>query len=77
MALRLAPLTLTSEPYQADLPAYANVLLDLLCGGSSLSVRDDEVEEAWRIVDPVVEAWRDDRVPMRDYPAGSEGPPRL
>jgi glucose-6-phosphate 1-dehydrogenase len=77
IALRLAPLTLSSEPYRSELPAYAEVLLDLLGGGSSLSVRDDEVEEAWRIVDPVVAAWHDDRVPMRDYAAGSNGPPRL
>jgi glucose-6-phosphate 1-dehydrogenase len=60
-----------------DATAYPSVLLDLLSGGNSLSVRGDEAEEAWRIVDPVLDAWRDDRVPMRDYAAGSDGPPRL
>jgi glucose-6-phosphate 1-dehydrogenase len=73
----LAPLTLASAPYRGDLPAYAHVLLDLLDGGTSLSVRGDEAEEAWRIVDPVLEAWRHTRVPMREYAAGSDGPPRL
>lgn len=77
MALQLASLELTSEPYEARLPAYAHVLLDLLEGGSDLSVRGDEVEEAWRIVDPVLEAWANGRVPMREYAAGSDGPPRL
>jgi hypothetical protein len=33
----------------ADLPAYARAFLDLLSGGSALSVRGDEAEEAWRI----------------------------
>jgi glucose-6-phosphate 1-dehydrogenase len=27
--------------------------------------------ECWRIVEPVLSAWRDDRVPLREYPAGS------
>jgi glucose-6-phosphate 1-dehydrogenase len=73
----LAPLELVSPPYEADLPAYARVLLDLLSGGSTLSVRGDEAEEAWRIVTPTLQAWADGTVPMDEYPAGSDGPPPL
>jgi glucose-6-phosphate 1-dehydrogenase len=73
----LAPLELVSPPYKADLPAYARVLLDLLSGGSTLSVRGDEAEEAWRIVTPALQAWADGSVPMDEYPAGSDGPPPL
>jgi hypothetical protein len=43
---------LVSPTYEADLPAYARAFLDLLSGGSALSVRGDEAEEAWRIVTP-------------------------
>lgn len=32
-----------------------------------------EAEEAWRILDPVLDAWRQDLVPLEDYPAGSSG----
>jgi glucose-6-phosphate 1-dehydrogenase len=73
----LAPLELVSPPYAADLPAYARVLLDLLSGGSTLSVRGDEAEEAWRIVTPALQAWANGSVPMEEYSAGSDGPPPL
>lgn len=72
---QLVRLPLTGDPPPAALPAYANVLLEVLRGGSTLSVRSDEVEEAWRIVTPVLEAWASGRVPLEEYPAGSDGPP--
>jgi glucose-6-phosphate 1-dehydrogenase len=70
-----APLTLTAPPPASDLPAYGRVLLDVLTGGRSLTVGADEAEEAWRVVTPVLDAWRDDLVPLEEYPAGSAGPP--
>ena len=60
---------------EPDRPAYANLLLDMLRGDPMLSIRGDESEEAWRIVEPVLDAWEADRVPMLEYPAGSSGPP--
>jgi glucose-6-phosphate 1-dehydrogenase len=71
---RPAPLELTAPPPPSDLPPYARVLLDVLDGDGALSVRSDEAEEAWRIMDPVLRAWADDRVPLEEYPAGSDGP---
>jgi glucose-6-phosphate 1-dehydrogenase len=47
----------------------------MLRGDPMLSIRGDESEEAWRIVEPVLDAWDADRVPMLEYPAGSSGPP--
>jgi glucose-6-phosphate 1-dehydrogenase len=69
------PLMLTAPPPASDLPAYGRVLLDILSGGSALSVRGDEAEYAWRVVTPVLEAWREDVVPLEEYPAGSAGLP--
>lgn len=80
VALRLtgvAPMTLTAPPPASVLPAYGRVLLDVLEGGSTLSVRGDGAEEAWRVVEPVLDAWREDRVPLEEYPAGSDGPPPI
>jgi glucose-6-phosphate 1-dehydrogenase len=77
LALRLSgatPITLTSPPPSSDVPPYGHVLLDLLGGGSTLSVRGDGAEEAWRVVEPVLAAWRDGLVPIEEYPAGSDGP---
>jgi glucose-6-phosphate 1-dehydrogenase len=50
----------------ANLPAYGQVLANLLEGGSTISVRGDEAEEA--------DSWIDGTVPMLEYPAGSSGP---
>jgi glucose-6-phosphate 1-dehydrogenase len=57
--------------------AYGQVLTDLLSGGSRLSVSGEEAEQAWRIVDPVLQAWAEDAVPLLEYPAGAAGPPPL
>jgi glucose-6-phosphate 1-dehydrogenase len=46
----------------------------VLDGDPTLSVRGDTAEECWRIVEPVLDAWRADAVPLREYPAGSTGP---
>lgn len=60
------------------LPAYGRLLLDVLRGDPALSIRGDEAEEAWRVLEPVLSAWERDLVPLEEYPAGSAGPaPRL
>lgn len=55
--------------------AYEDLLLDVLRGDRSLFLRNDEVEYAWRVVDPVIEAWSKDDKPLDEYSAGSWGPP--
>lgn len=71
------PLTLASPPPPAPLRPYASVMLDVLRQTSAMSVRGDVAEEAWRVIDPIVDAWRRDVVELQEYPAGSTGPPRL
>ena len=74
------PDTLNREVMVADfdpgrLPAYGEVLRGVLDGDPALSIRGDTAEECWRIVQPVLDAWRAGRVPMEEYAAGSAGPP--
>jgi glucose-6-phosphate 1-dehydrogenase len=57
-----------------QLAAYGEVLDGLLDGDPALSVRGDAAEECWRIVEPVIAAWRGGDVPLDEYAAGSEGP---
>jgi glucose-6-phosphate 1-dehydrogenase len=57
-----------------EISAYGKLLLDVMRSDLTLSIRDDEVEESWRIVEPILEAWRDGQVPLLEYPAGSTGP---
>jgi glucose-6-phosphate 1-dehydrogenase len=73
-ARTLAPLTLTARLEPAALPAYGRLLLDVFQRNAALSIRGDEAEQSWRIVGPVIAAWAEDRVPLEEYPAGSDGP---
>ena len=54
--------------------AYEDLLLDVLKGDRSLFLRFDEVEHAWRIVDPILQTWAIERDYITTYPAGSWGP---
>ena len=54
--------------------AYGRLLLDILAGDATLSIRGDEAEEAWRIVEPILAGWADGVAPLLEYPAGSDGP---
>lgn len=61
------------SPERGDgLPAYANVLLDVLGGTTALSVGGSETEQAWRVVAPVLAAWRSGEVALEEYVAGSQ-----
>ncbi|HKN99863.1 MAG TPA: glucose-6-phosphate dehydrogenase [Pseudonocardiaceae bacterium] len=68
------PADLSAQLRPPDLPAYGRLLLDVLDGNSALSIRGDEAEEAWRVLEPVLSAWSSDLVPLDEYPAGSDGP---
>ncbi len=55
--------------------AYERLLLDALSGDASLFMREDEIEQAWSIVDPLTRAQEDPDAPApATYAAGSWGP---
>jgi glucose-6-phosphate 1-dehydrogenase len=54
--------------------AYERLIMDAMRGDATLFTRDDEVEGQWRVIDPILEAWEKDEVPLVTYPAGSGGP---
>ncbi|MEJ7749219.1 MAG: glucose-6-phosphate dehydrogenase [Candidatus Limnocylindrales bacterium] len=62
--------------FSVDSPdAYETLILDALQGDASLFTRADEVEEAWSIVDPLIEAWATAPAPdLPNYDAGTWGP---
>ena len=56
--------------------AYQRLLLDAVEGDASLFARSDEVELAWEIIDPVIQAWSSGNGPtLLPYPVGEWGPP--
>ncbi|QBX36433.1 glucose-6-phosphate dehydrogenase [Brevundimonas sp. S30B] len=54
--------------------AYERLLLDAMNGDSTLFVRRDEAEQAWRWVDEVAEAWAGAGIKTEDYQPGTWGP---
>ena len=58
------------EPRSEQLP-YERLLRDALRGDPSLFTRDDNVEAAWRVIDPALQ----DVTPVSEYEPGSWGPP--
>jgi glucose-6-phosphate 1-dehydrogenase len=58
------------QPTPEDVDAYERVLGDAMSGDRSLFAREDYVEEAWRIVDPVLKA----STPVHEYEPGTWGP---
>jgi glucose-6-phosphate 1-dehydrogenase len=54
---------------------YETLLYDVMIGDPTLFMRADMVEHAWRVVQPVLDAWaEDDAAGLPVYPAGSSGP---
>lgn len=54
--------------------AYEALLLNLMQGDNSQYLHISEVEAQWRLVDPVVKSWAQDKGPVVQYPAGGRDP---
>ncbi len=56
--------------------AYERLLMEALEGDASLFTRSDGIETAWRLIDPILQAWEQSDTPsLVFYPRGSWGPP--
>ena len=77
--IRLQPVEMDfdygSQLSELPFSAYETLLLDCMVGDQTLFNRDDQVEEAWRVVNPILEAWYGaaERTIMI-YEAGTWGP---
>ena len=58
----------------APADAYERLLMDAIRGNAALFMRRDEVEAAWKFIDPIREAWAQSHEPPRPYAAGTWGP---
>ncbi len=65
-----AELLVSRQPGAEEMDAYERVLGDALEGDATLFAREDYVEEAWRIVDPMLKAG----TPVYEYEPNSWGP---
>jgi glucose-6-phosphate 1-dehydrogenase len=76
MRLQHVPLDMSfAETFTGHVPeAYERLVMDVIRGNQSLFMRRDEVEAAWRWIDPIREAWSRSPEPPRPYIAGTWGP---
>jgi glucose-6-phosphate 1-dehydrogenase len=77
--MRLTPVEMSfcyEEAFQSEpRDAYETLLLDVMLGDATLFMRDDQVEAAWSVIDPILSAWGSvPPVDFPNYPAGSWGP---
>jgi len=71
MATETADLKVVHHPTADDLDAYERLLVDAMAGDSTLFAREDGVEAAWEVVEPIL----DDPAPVLEYAPGTWGPP--
>jgi glucose-6-phosphate 1-dehydrogenase len=64
-------LIVSHHPTEREMDAYERVLTDAMAGDQTLFAREDYIEEAWRIVDPVLKSGN----PLFPYAPGTWGPP--
>lgn len=67
---RLTEMIASRHPEPEEMDAYERLLGDAMAGDATLFAREDYVEEAWRIVDPVLKT----ETPVYEYEQGSWGP---
>jgi glucose-6-phosphate 1-dehydrogenase len=53
---------------------YETLLYDVMIGDPTLFMRADMVEQTWRIVQPVLDAWAAEKADFPNYDSGSDGP---
>jgi len=77
-SLRMRPVLLNLDLQSAftarRAEAYERLLVDVIQGRLTHFMRRDELETAWRWVDPILEGWRQLGEPPRAYPSGTWGP---
>lgn len=81
MRMRLQPVKMDfryGSTFGADPPeAYERLLLDAMLGDATLFIRADEVDYAWQLLTPMLEAWEQSPRPrFPNYQPGSSGPKR-
>jgi glucose-6-phosphate 1-dehydrogenase len=72
MAGQPVELSVVEQPVETHLGDYERLLGDAMNGDATLFARQDVVEAAWAIVDPLIK----DPGPMFEYEPGSWGPPQ-
>lgn len=72
---KIEPIHVDFTPEQSDIPeAYEIILVDALEGDATYFAHWKEVELSWQLVQPILDAFKENLVPLHEYPSGSYGP---
>lgn len=72
---RIEPVHMHFTTNQKDVPeAYELLIFDSLCGDSTFFAHWNEVELSWKWVQPILDAFEENLLPLHSYLAGSMGP---
>ena len=64
-----------AEAFKTRFPeAYERLIMDVVRGNATLFMRRDEVEAAWRWVEPILDGWARTNQPCKPYTSGTWGP---
>jgi glucose-6-phosphate 1-dehydrogenase len=76
MELAAVKMDFRYDDYFPKMPnvGYETLIHDVMSGDQTLFMRADMVEEAWRIVEPVLDFWSRDKAEFPDYESGADGP---
>jgi glucose-6-phosphate 1-dehydrogenase len=73
MSLQAREMVASRDPHSGEMDAYERLLGAAMEGDSTLFAREDYVEEAWRIVDPILK----ERTPIYPYVPNTWGPEQV
>jgi glucose-6-phosphate 1-dehydrogenase len=76
MRLKHVPLDMSfAEAFHVRQPdAYERLIMDVVRGNQTLFMRRDEVEAAWKWIDPILHSWSDNNQEVQGYTSGTWGP---
>ena len=76
MELAAVKMDFRYDDYFPKMPnvGYETLIHDVMSGDQTLFMRADTVEQSWRIVQPVLDAWAAEKAPFPNYDSGTDGP---
>lgn len=75
--MKLRPVELELNAVESDRrppSAYERLLLDVAKNDATLFMRRDEVEAAWKWADNILDTWQQEKIKVKNYTAGTDGP---
>ncbi|BCZ19528.1 Glucose-6-phosphate 1-dehydrogenase [Helicobacter sp. NHP19-012] len=74
LELQLQGMGALKSTLDSGMDAYERLILEVVAGNQSPFNHQDELEAAWRFVDPILQSWQENLTPLLPYAAGSFGP---